>query len=50
VAATDRLLAEKPELAGAVTRAIGKAHAALKGDLGVATQIGRKLFPACRPG
>ncbi|MEP9375375.1 ABC transporter substrate-binding protein [Aquabacter sp. CN5-332] len=45
VAASDKVLAANPGLAGAVTRAIKKTHAALKADLTLATKIGRALFP-----
>src|SRR5579863_4646181 len=45
LAATDRLLAATPELAAAALRAIAGTHAALKGDLALATAVGRKLFP-----
>ncbi len=45
VAATDRLIAASPTLAGATIRAIANTHAALRRDLALATQVGRKLFP-----
>ena len=45
VAATDRQLAASPGLAGATIAAIRKTHAALRADLTLATQVGRKLFP-----
>jgi NitT/TauT family transport system substrate-binding protein len=45
LAATDRLLEAAPATAGAAIRAIAKTHAALKGDLALATAVGRKLFP-----
>ena len=45
VAASDRRLAAAPELAGATIAAIRKTHAALRADLTLATQVGRKLFP-----
>jgi len=45
VAATDRRLAAVPELASRTIRAIAKTHAALRNDLALATQVGRKLFP-----
>jgi NitT/TauT family transport system substrate-binding protein len=45
LAATDRLLEASPEIAAAAIRAIAGTHAALKGDLALATAVGRKLFP-----
>jgi NitT/TauT family transport system substrate-binding protein len=45
LAATDRLLEASPQTAAAAIRAIAKTHAALKGDLALATAVGRKLFP-----
>jgi ABC-type nitrate/sulfonate/bicarbonate transport system substrate-binding protein len=45
VAATDRLLKERPGMAEAVVRAIAKTHVALKKDVSLAAGIGRKLFP-----
>ncbi len=44
VATTDRLIAQSPEIAAAVTRAIGNTHA-LKTDVTLAAKVGRKLFP-----
>jgi NitT/TauT family transport system substrate-binding protein len=44
LAATDRLIEAAPQAAAAI-RAIAKTHAALKGDLALATAVGRKLFP-----
>jgi NitT/TauT family transport system substrate-binding protein len=46
MAATDRLIAQQPEVAAAAVRAIVRTQAALKEDLGLATEVGRKLFPA----
>jgi NitT/TauT family transport system substrate-binding protein len=46
VATTDRLVAQMPHLPRVVTGAIQKTHAALKENPGLATDIGRKLFPA----
>jgi NitT/TauT family transport system substrate-binding protein len=46
VATTDRLVAQMPHLPRAVTGAISKTHAALKKNPELATDIGRKLFPA----
>ncbi len=44
VAATDRLIAERPDAAAAVVRAIVTAQQALKHDIALATEVGRKLF------
>jgi ABC-type nitrate/sulfonate/bicarbonate transport system substrate-binding protein len=46
VAATERLIAQMPHLPRAVTSAIVKTHTALKKNPDLATDIGRKLFPA----
>jgi ABC-type nitrate/sulfonate/bicarbonate transport system substrate-binding protein len=45
IATTDRLIAEKPEVAAAAVRALVKTQAALKKDPTLATGIGKKLFP-----
>jgi ABC-type nitrate/sulfonate/bicarbonate transport system substrate-binding protein len=45
IAASDRLIERTPETAAAAVRALVKTHAALKEDVGRATEIGRKLFP-----
>jgi ABC-type nitrate/sulfonate/bicarbonate transport system substrate-binding protein len=45
IATTDRLLADRPQAAAAAVRAIVKTHAALRADLSLATQVGKKLFP-----
>jgi ABC-type nitrate/sulfonate/bicarbonate transport system substrate-binding protein len=45
VAASDRRLAAAPGLAAATIAAIRKTHAALRADVTLATQVGRKLFP-----
>jgi NitT/TauT family transport system substrate-binding protein len=45
VATTDALIAREPETAAAAIRAIVKTHAALRKDVGLATEVGRKLFP-----
>jgi ABC-type nitrate/sulfonate/bicarbonate transport system substrate-binding protein len=45
LAATDRLIERSPEIAQAAVRAIRNTHAALKQDVNLATQVGRKLFP-----
>jgi NitT/TauT family transport system substrate-binding protein len=46
IAATDRLIADRPDAAAAAVRAIVRTHEALKDDLSLATEVGRKLFPA----
>ncbi|MEP9353891.1 ABC transporter substrate-binding protein [Xanthobacter sp. KR7-65] len=45
VAARRALLADQPELAGAVTRAVRRAHARLTDEPDCAEMVGRKLFP-----
>src|ERR1700722_9094216 len=45
VATTDRLIKDKPDAAAAATRAIVKTHAALRENVALATDVGRKLFP-----
>jgi ABC-type nitrate/sulfonate/bicarbonate transport system substrate-binding protein len=45
IATTDRLIARSPEIAAAAVRAIVKTQAALKNDVSLATDVGRKLFP-----
>lgn len=45
LAAAERLIEATPERAAAAIRAIRRTHAALKADVTLATQIGRKLFP-----
>lgn len=45
VAATDTWIAQAPQAAAAVVRAIVKTQAALKQDPELATQVGDKLFP-----
>ncbi|MGN6460993.1 MAG: ABC transporter substrate-binding protein [Pseudolabrys sp.] len=45
LAVTDRFLAERPAVAEKMIRAIDATHAALKADVGLATQVGRKVFP-----
>src|ERR1700722_11370810 len=46
VVASDRLIAERPQGAAAAVRAIVRAQQALRENVGLATTIGRKLFPA----
>jgi ABC-type nitrate/sulfonate/bicarbonate transport system substrate-binding protein len=45
VAATDRLIRDRPEAAAAAVRAVTSAHAALKADPGLARKVGDRLFP-----
>jgi NitT/TauT family transport system substrate-binding protein len=45
VAATDRLIHDRPDAAAGTVRAIAAAHAALKADPGLARQVGDRLFP-----
>jgi NitT/TauT family transport system substrate-binding protein len=45
VATTDALIAREPETAAAAIRAIVKTHTALRKNVELATEVGRKLFP-----
>src|SRR5438477_6535106 len=45
IAATDALIARSPDVAAAAVRAIVKTQRALKQDVNLAAQVGRKLFP-----
>jgi NitT/TauT family transport system substrate-binding protein len=45
IATSDRLIERSPETAAAAVRAMVKTHAALKMNVALATEIGRKLFP-----
>jgi|SRR5215813_10230233 len=45
IATTERLIKTSPDAAAAAVRAIRKTHAALKQNVSLATQVGRKLFP-----
>ena len=45
IAASDRLIAQSPEVAAAAVRAIAKTQAALKADVSLAAEVGAKLFP-----
>jgi NitT/TauT family transport system substrate-binding protein len=45
IAATDSLIARSPETARAAVRAIGNTHIALKQNVQLAFEVGRKLFP-----
>jgi ABC-type nitrate/sulfonate/bicarbonate transport system substrate-binding protein len=46
IAAADRLITRSPDTAAAAVRAIVSTHAALRENVALATDIGRKLFPA----
>jgi len=50
VVASDRLIAEQPELAAAAVRAVVGAQRALRSDVELARGIGRKLFPQTEAG
>ena len=43
---SDKLISETPDVAAAALRALVRTHATLKEDVSLATQVGRKLFPA----
>jgi NitT/TauT family transport system substrate-binding protein len=45
MATTDRLIERSPDAAAAAVRAIVNTQAALKGDVALAGEVGRKLFP-----
>ena len=45
LATTDELIKRSPETAAAAVRALVRTQAALKEDVGRATEVGRKLFP-----
>jgi ABC-type nitrate/sulfonate/bicarbonate transport system substrate-binding protein len=45
IATSDRLIERSPATAAAAVRAMVKTHAALKANVALATEIGRKLFP-----
>jgi ABC-type nitrate/sulfonate/bicarbonate transport system substrate-binding protein len=45
IAATDALIARNPEAAAAAVRTIVRTQAALRRDVGLAAQVGAKLFP-----
>jgi ABC-type nitrate/sulfonate/bicarbonate transport system substrate-binding protein len=45
LATTDRLIEHSPEIASAAIRAIKNTHVALKRDVTLAAEVGRKLFP-----
>jgi NitT/TauT family transport system substrate-binding protein len=46
IATTDRLISEQPETAAAAVRAIVATQRALKANVALATEAGRKLFPS----
>ena len=50
IAATDALIARSPETAAAAVRAIVNTQEALKNDVDLAFEVGRKLFPASEAG
>ena len=45
MAVTDDFLAQRPGAAGRMVAALDATHAALKNDVSLATQVGRKVFP-----
>jgi NitT/TauT family transport system substrate-binding protein len=45
LATTDRLIARSPDIAAAAVRALMGAQAALKRDVSLATEVGKRLFP-----
>jgi NitT/TauT family transport system substrate-binding protein len=45
IATTDALIARAPDAAASAVRAIAKSHAALRKNVDLATEVGRKLFP-----
>jgi ABC-type nitrate/sulfonate/bicarbonate transport system substrate-binding protein len=50
VAATDRLIAQSPEVAAAAVRAIVETQNTLKRDVALAAEVGRRLFPPSEAG
>ena len=50
VAATDRLIADRPDVAAGAVRAITAAHRILKADPDRAAEVGRKRFPEMEAG
>ena len=50
VVASDRLIETKPQVAASAVRAIAKAQAALRQNVELATDIGRRLFPEIEAG
>ena len=48
IAATDAFLAANPKASAAATRAISRAHQALKADVSLARRIGDDLFPSAQ--
>jgi NitT/TauT family transport system substrate-binding protein len=50
IVASDRLIASKPDVAAAAVRAIVKTHHALKHNVELAHDIGRRLFPETEAG
>ncbi|MGA7323799.1 MAG: ABC transporter substrate-binding protein [Rhodomicrobium sp.] len=50
IAATDRLIQDAPDTVAAMIRAIVASHEALRKDVALAGNVGRKLFPALEAG
>lgn len=50
VATTERLIVEQPDAAAAMVRAVVKTQDQLKTDVGLATAVGKKLFPTQEAG
>jgi ABC-type nitrate/sulfonate/bicarbonate transport system substrate-binding protein len=50
IVASDRLIASKPDVAAAAVRAIVKTHQALKQNVELARDIGKRLFPEAEAG
>jgi ABC-type nitrate/sulfonate/bicarbonate transport system substrate-binding protein len=50
IVASDRLIASKPDVAAAAVRAVVKTHHALKHNVELAHDIGRRLFPETEAG
>lgn len=46
IATTDRMIADKPDAVAAVVRALVATQRALKADVSLAAEVGRKIFPA----
>ena len=43
---SEKMIAENPDACAAAIRALVKTHQALKNDIGLAAEVGKKLFPA----
>ena len=46
IATTDRLISERPQVAAGVVKALRKTQEMLKHNIDLATEVGKKLFPA----